>query len=151
MADWLVYWKMFGDEDEPWPVDGWRIKSGSRLVDVKKGDHLWLIVSGENCNGIVSNAVPAAGYLAEIFTVDRRVVDDDGWYRYLIEGREDACIDIDPPLNVDSELRALSKKPNKHVGMRCQTPRVMEPLTVDAMKKRLKQQHPREHEQLFGA
>jgi hypothetical protein len=151
MADWLVYWRLFGSDDEPWPVTGWRIKKGSRLTEVKKGDRLWLIASGENCKECVSSPVTGAGYLAEIFTVDHTVIDDDGYYRFTIWGDEDRCVDIDPPLAVDAHLKAISKNPTKHVGMRCQTPRIMQPLTVDAMKKQLKQRYPNQYPALFDS
>jgi hypothetical protein len=174
MADWLVYWKLFPEKNEPWPVGGWRIMKGSRLTEVQKGDRLWLIVSGESCNAIkwsdeeqeaISslghpsgesckdirwNVVAGAGYLAEIFTVARIGPEEFGPYSYLIEGKKGLCIAIDPPLDVDTHLKALSKKPNKHVGMRCQTPRVMASLTVDAMKKQLKKRYPEHYAILFG-
>jgi hypothetical protein len=153
MADWLVYWKEFADRAEPREVKVWRVKQGSRLVDAQKGDRLWLIVSGESWQKKVKKlkiAIPDAGYLAEIFTVGDMVVEDDGYYYYLIEGIPAGCVAIDPPLDVDAHLRAISKKPDTHVGMRCQTPRIFEPLTVDAMKNLLQRSRPGAYKTVFN-
>lgn len=98
MTDWGVYWKWFGQTEEPRTVTGWRIGEKSRLADARKGDRLWLFTSGKLCkkNARRENA-PQDGYednlayLAEVFTVENIVREDTGEFPLLINGNPDKC------------------------------------------------------------
>jgi hypothetical protein len=138
MADWIAFWSFFDLREESWPVDGWRIGKGNRLVDARKGDNLWLITSGEKAKWRLPDAVPYEAYLPEIMTIERTIPEREGRFDYLIEAAQDGYHKIDPPLPVDHCVRPATAEPDRAIGAFFQGGKRLVDHVLDALKKELK-------------
>jgi len=146
MSHFGVYWPFFSNTVEPWPVDGWRIGSGSRLADAERGDVLWLFTSGTKCRKrLRREGIPTDGienhlaYLAQILEVDQIVPDEVDELRFLIKGKPGDCRAVKPPLLIDDLIRAERSEAKANIGQVRQAAWKLADYTVDLLKDRLKQ------------
>ena len=106
------------------------------MIDVRKGDLLWLIASGKLCE--MSGNKANKGYLVELFFVERVIPETLGRFKYAIEAMPKRAYAIDPPMSADEWFRPWGMDAGKPIGSIRQSPWVLEEHFVDALKKLLK-------------
>ncbi len=154
MTDFGVYWPFFSKRDEPWPVGGWRIGSGSRLADLEAGDRLWLFTSGTKCKRKLEGVEFArdaiaenAAFLAQILTVASIKPDHEGGFDLVINADVQRSPKVFPPLLIDHLVRPEGADATVPIGTFRRAPWKLRPNTVDLMKRLLRQ----ERSQVFQA
>jgi hypothetical protein len=105
MADYLVYWQGFWKDsgDPGWASGDWSTKSRHLYRTVKKGDRLWVVVTG-------GPVAPAEWRLLESIRVSRRSLKATPWGPYHVIGRKPGSSVYDPKSQPDlaAILRLMS-------------------------------------------
>ena len=149
MTHWGAYWKFFGREDEPWPVNHWRIGAGSRLAKAEPGDRLWLFTSGQRCR-LPEMPGQKLGYLVEIMEIGSVGNDSaDERFALLIKGRPDRCVAVRPGLLVDEFMRPAKSDRQAPIGSLWQGARKLSEQAVSGMIEKLRQERPVAFEKFF--
>lgn len=146
MTDFGVYWPFFSKRNEPWPLDGWRLGSGSRLADVERGDRLWLFTSGKKCKMklkdrfVCDPAAENAGFLTQVLTVESIAPDRQGGFDLDISADMRHSPQVDPPLLIDHLVRPEGADGNISIGRFRQAAWKLPANTVDLLKELLRRE-----------
>ncbi len=154
MADFGVYWPFFSKRDEDWPVDGWRIGSGSRLADLEAGDRLWLFTSGQKCKKKLEGVgfscderTECAAFLVQVLSVDNIEPAQVDRFGLLIHANVKQSPRVFPPLLVDHLFRPEGADTGVPIGTFRQAPWKLRENTVALLKELLR----RERNDVFRA
>jgi hypothetical protein len=142
MTHWGAYWKFFGKEGEPWPVDYWRIGLGSRLAKAEPGDWLWLITSGQRCR-LPEMPGQELGYLVEVMEIAIVGTDaGDERFAHRIKAKNDRSVAIRPGLLVDEFVRPAQSDRDAPIGSLWQGARRLSEAAVAGMSEKLRKERP---------
>jgi hypothetical protein len=142
VTHWGAYWKFFGREDEPWPVDHWRIGAGSRLAQAEPGDRLWLFTSGQRCR-LPEFPGQELGYLVEIMEIGGIEGErTKGRFAFRIRAKQDRHVAVRPGLLVDEYVRPARSDRAAPIGSLWQGARKLSEQAVSGMIEKLRQERP---------
>jgi hypothetical protein len=137
LADWAIYWPQYRVESgaDGEPIVGWLTNREWLVNRLQHGDRIWLFIPGNYCG---DTKKPYQGYLAQLLMVEDweqyspEEMETHG-SRYHIQGIEERCILVRPPICVDHLLRRPGTDPFQHIGVARQTPFELESQQVDAL------------------
>ncbi len=98
MANYIVYWKTYWQDmvDNPWPGCDWHTRSKAFYDAVRKGDSIWVVVSGESS---ASDEWRLLSYIA--VAGSEKSKEPTRWGRYRFAGNKKLCKIYDIKLQPD--------------------------------------------------